>query len=442
MAGLNLQYLPIFNGSSISSSTNKSNNMSAIGAAAITAGASLLGGLMSSASSKAAQKREFKYNTQLQQQASQLQQANWEKQFNLQNDYNTPEAQRARLEAAGMNPNLAYGNQWVNGMSPAASAPTSSVGHAGEGAAAWSSAMNNMAQILSMLNVNESVANRNNAEANLFDTQAEDNRNRIDNTDYEVLYSDIPYNELLEIQSRTNKNSNDVWINKWRYNLDKQVSDWNHQMDLDKLEENKRQFNKSFGLEENKYNLQKVFQEQSIAIAWKEAMASIGLKAAEQQQALATAFAMNELGFVHRATKEGLELNNNWERFLRENRIEIPYGEQGIYRSVSYKELAEMIKLAQGEADIQATKTGTEATRIEAQGGLLGRIWNTIKDTALAIGATYFGVKKLGNMNKVANTQRYNATTNRMRLNSKSTQIKYNSRGKKVSKKVSYNNNK
>lgn len=171
MAGLNLQYLPIFNGSSISSSSNKSNNMSTIGAAAITAGASLLGGLMGSATSKAAQKREFKYNTQLQQQASQLQQENWEKQFNIQNDYNTPEAQRARLEAAGMNPNLAYGNQWVNGMSPAASAPTSSVGHAGEGAAAWSSAMNNMAQIMSMLKVNESIANKNNADAELSRSQ-------------------------------------------------------------------------------------------------------------------------------------------------------------------------------------------------------------------------------------------------------------------------------
>lgn len=200
------------------SNNSKNKNMSAIGAAAITAGASLLGGLMSSASSKAAQKREFKYNTQLQQQASDLQQANWEKQFNLQNDYNTPEAQRMRLEAAGMNPNLAYGNQWVNGMSPAASAPSSTVGHAGEGAAAWSSAMNNMAQILSQLNVNESVANRNNAEASLFNAQEDATRGKEkrDDTLFPLQWENLrQQNKSIEYDN-TRKSLEEYWYPKFR----------------------------------------------------------------------------------------------------------------------------------------------------------------------------------------------------------------------------------
>lgn len=71
--------------------------------------------------------------------SSDLEYQNWEKAFNAQNAYNDPSAQRARLETAGYNPQLANGTVNTlsgNGMSSSASASAPSVG---SGAAASSS---------------------------------------------------------------------------------------------------------------------------------------------------------------------------------------------------------------------------------------------------------------------------------------------------------------
>lgn len=62
--------------------------------------------------------------------SAQLQQENWEKQYELSNLYNSPSAQIQRLQAAGINPYLSTGGtaqvtSGLNTMSPAASAPTS-----------------------------------------------------------------------------------------------------------------------------------------------------------------------------------------------------------------------------------------------------------------------------------------------------------------------------
>lgn len=59
---------------------------------------------------------------------AQLEQANWEKRFNMMNEYNTPTAMRERLKAAGMNENLVYGALSPNmAASPSASAPSGSI---------------------------------------------------------------------------------------------------------------------------------------------------------------------------------------------------------------------------------------------------------------------------------------------------------------------------
>lgn len=62
--------------------------------------------------------------------SAQLQQENWEKQYEMSNLYNSPSAQIERLQAAGINPYLSTGgtaqvSSGLNTMSPAASAPTS-----------------------------------------------------------------------------------------------------------------------------------------------------------------------------------------------------------------------------------------------------------------------------------------------------------------------------
>ncbi len=84
-----------------------------IGAAMITGGASLLGGLFGSSSAKAAAKAQLQAVRETNEANARLaqKQNEWNlEQWNRENAYNTPEAQRARFEAAGINPYFALGN--------------------------------------------------------------------------------------------------------------------------------------------------------------------------------------------------------------------------------------------------------------------------------------------------------------------------------------------
>lgn len=71
-------------------------------------------------------KKTYKYQKKLAAYQSQLQMQNWQQQFDAQNEYNTPLAQRQRLTTAGYNPNLLYGLGSVgnSSMAAAASAPS------------------------------------------------------------------------------------------------------------------------------------------------------------------------------------------------------------------------------------------------------------------------------------------------------------------------------
>ena len=85
----------------------------AIGAASISAGASLLGGLFGHSSAKAAAKAQLQAVRETNEANARLaqKQNDWNlEQWNRENAYNTPEAQRARYEAAGINPYFALGN--------------------------------------------------------------------------------------------------------------------------------------------------------------------------------------------------------------------------------------------------------------------------------------------------------------------------------------------
>lgn len=77
-----------------------------IGIGAALAGASVLGGVGSSLLNKSAQKDANKANME-------LAKFQWDKNLDMwkmQNAYNSPEQQMARLREAGLNPNLVYGN--------------------------------------------------------------------------------------------------------------------------------------------------------------------------------------------------------------------------------------------------------------------------------------------------------------------------------------------
>lgn len=79
------------------------------GAGIISGAGSLLGGLVSSSGSRYAARKQLqavRETNQMNYQIAQQNNAFNERMWNLQNDYNTPEKQRARLEAAGINPYL------------------------------------------------------------------------------------------------------------------------------------------------------------------------------------------------------------------------------------------------------------------------------------------------------------------------------------------------
>lgn len=88
-------------------------NMSLLGGAAISAGASLLGSLFSNNSaSKAlkAQREENRLNREFNMQEAQKNRDFQRQMFDAENDYNDPKKVVARLMQAGLNPALAYGN--------------------------------------------------------------------------------------------------------------------------------------------------------------------------------------------------------------------------------------------------------------------------------------------------------------------------------------------
>lgn len=83
--------------------------LDSLGAGAIAGAGSLIGGLFSSAGSRYAARKQLQAvretnaaNLQIAQQNNAFNERMW----NMQNEYNTPSAQRARLEAAGINPYL------------------------------------------------------------------------------------------------------------------------------------------------------------------------------------------------------------------------------------------------------------------------------------------------------------------------------------------------
>lgn len=80
--------------------------MSILGAAAIAGGASLLGQGINAYSTGRMNRRSERFAWNMYGQQRQDAMADW----NMQNAYNDPSAQMARLQAAGLNPNLVYGS--------------------------------------------------------------------------------------------------------------------------------------------------------------------------------------------------------------------------------------------------------------------------------------------------------------------------------------------
>lgn len=92
---------------------------SMVAPAAITAGAGLLSSYINYRAQKKLNAQTYTYNKELAQDAFRRNVQMW----NMQNAYNTPAAQMARLVAAGLNPNLIYGNGQEASAGNAGTAP-------------------------------------------------------------------------------------------------------------------------------------------------------------------------------------------------------------------------------------------------------------------------------------------------------------------------------
>lgn len=88
-------------------------------AAGIAAAGSLLSTGLSASSAQMRNQRQRRYQSQLMKEQNAMNIANWK----MQNEYNSPAAQMARFQAAGLNPNLIYGQSNTAGSLPSVSAP-------------------------------------------------------------------------------------------------------------------------------------------------------------------------------------------------------------------------------------------------------------------------------------------------------------------------------
>ena len=168
----------------INMNNNNSNNMDWLGVASL--GVDALGSILGISSQNAALKKQFEYNRRLQELAQQYntseriaaQQYNKEM-LDYTNAYNTPLAQRQRLQDAGYNPymsNVSAGTSGSTSISPQSST-ASNVGLSNIGTSVQSS-FSNMANIIaqrqkviSESNRNDSETNKNNSQSGLYNAQ-------------------------------------------------------------------------------------------------------------------------------------------------------------------------------------------------------------------------------------------------------------------------------
>lgn len=82
-----------------------------LGGSLVSAGTGLLNNIFGNAAQKKADKRNFQYSMKMAEFQNQKNVEMW----NMQNQYNSPAQQMLRLNEAGLNPNLVYGNGSVTG---------------------------------------------------------------------------------------------------------------------------------------------------------------------------------------------------------------------------------------------------------------------------------------------------------------------------------------
>lgn len=242
-------------------------------------------GSISNDASMADQKEYAKYQAD-------LEQANWEKRFEMQNEYNDPSAFRQRLENAGYNPQLAVGSFSGNmAANPSTGMPT---GQLSKYQTAMEMAIANK-QLENDTKVAETQAEKNTAEAEKARAQAKREGKQ---SDYQQFINDMinearnnsqGYNPF--VQEETNYNF-ERQLKIMRYNLDKMLGERQADLELDKFSHQQMMDLTYIGLAQSKLELERA------------------VSASQVQSNMAAAFMMSSQGMLAKATENGVWLDN------------------------------------------------------------------------------------------------------------------------------------
>lgn len=179
--------------------------MALLTSAAIGLGSSLISSAFGSIFGNNSAKKQYEYQRKLNQEAFQHDIDMW----NRQNAYNTPSAQMERLQAAGLNPNLVYGNGGASNT--ASGAPTYNAGHAPDVASARQAASSMAAQgFQTGLNMQLQQAQIHNIEA---DTLLKGSQEQYTSTQKEISMID------KYIKENTSNDNIRYTLEKWKQDL-------------------------------------------------------------------------------------------------------------------------------------------------------------------------------------------------------------------------------
>lgn len=176
-----------------------------LGSSILGAAGSLFSNTIGSLFGNNSAKKQFEYQRQLNQEAFQHDVDMW----NRQNEYNTPTAQMQRLQAAGLNPNLVYGNGGATNT--ATGAPTYNAGHAPDVGAARAAAGQLANQgFNTMLNMQLQQAQAANLNA---DTNLKNKTSELSGVQKEIALLD------KELRSGTLSSEIQYKVEKWKQDL-------------------------------------------------------------------------------------------------------------------------------------------------------------------------------------------------------------------------------
>lgn len=322
----------------------------------------------SNADSIRAQQEMAKYQAE-------LEQANWEKRFNMQNEYNDPSAMRDRLENAGMNPNLAYGSLSPNmAANPHASAPT---GQLSKYQTAYEMSIQQQ-QIRNETMLAQSQAEKNAAEAKVAEVRA----------------------EREEIGRDVDMNTKDFKI-KYEEFLSQAGDRWNREMGIQEYRNELEAMKVTLGFDELAFKKEK--QKQDYQIGMMQARAAMIHAGAAATQANAAVKTANALAYKMEQEGFSIEIQNNANQ---QPFVKVPYRTGNWKNPIGFK----WISVAEYAALVGAHRQTLGAQQTEQD--IEYRPFEFMLDATSAAGNMYLKSKGVGPASQMETTYNYDKRGN------------------------------